>query len=543
MGGRRVRGFVVEVGEQASDRLKPIATRSGGLPIFDRPLLDSLLDAAQHYLAPVSAMLERSAPPNNPVGRASAIRPAGGTDSPIPALSAAAARGRRTRPVVWIGPTPDADWLGRLAGPVIEAGRSVAVVVATATEVERLVGEGPAGAVKVHGEMDAASLTRSWAAAQTPPCLLVGTPRVAGWRIPNLGLAVIVEDGRRSMKDRQTPTVHARDLLRIRSRHEGFSLAVVGPTPSVEAMGWGSEVVKRPGRAWPLVEVIDRADQLPGSLLAEPTRRAVQAVVAEGGSVFLFAHRRGHAAAFRCLGCRKLRRCAACGTRLVTAVCERCGRDGETCSECGGERFEPVGSGVGRIVEEAGRLVGGHRVAPGPSDAPVEVGTERDLLAVRPKDLVVMVDVDGMLFSVDYRAAEDTLRVGARLASLVKRGRRMIAQTSEPNHPMIVALRGGDPIGFLRGELDARSRLGYPPSGDLMVIEVRGDHPVEGFDSDIRRTVGEALVMGPAGRSNGSRWLIQGSDLGRARQALRPVIQRWRDGGVTVRVDVDPIDL
>ncbi len=544
LGGRRVRGFVVDVAERPDDRLKPIAARSGDAPVFDRELFGSLQTAARHYIAPVSVMLERSAPPNNP-----ALRPprpplamSSPSASPLPDLSRAAATGKRVRPAVWVGPVPGAEWIARIASPVLAGGRSVMVVVATVVEVRALTG-GLSGSIAVDGEMGAAALTRAWGDAQQGPCLVIGTPRLAGWRVADLGLAVVIEDGRRAMKDRQTPTVHARDLLRIRSRHEGFALAMAGPTPSVEAVGWGSVIVTAPGRAWPLVEIIDQGDHPPGSLLAEPTRRAIQTVVGEGGTVFVFAHRRAHAAALRCVACRTLRRCGGCGTRLVDQTCERCGAAAGPCSECGKSRFEAVGSGVGRVIEEVARVVGRERVQPSPADVPVEVGTEKDLLAVGIKDLVVMVDTDGMLFSSNYRAAEETLRVGARLAGRVRRGRRMIAQTSEPSHPVITALRSGNPVPFLRAEVGLREELGYPPAGDLMVVEARGPHPVDEFDRDLRTVVGNGLVMGPAPRGDGHRWLIQGSDLGPAKIALRPLVQRWRDGGVTVRIDVDPIDL
>jgi hypothetical protein len=32
-------------------------------------------------------------------------------------------------------------------------------------------------------------------------------------------------------------------------------------------------------------------------------------------------------------------------------------------------------------------------------------------------------------------------------------------------------------------------------------------------------------------------------DLGEAKVALRPLVQRWRDSGLRVRIDADPIDL
>jgi primosomal protein N' len=548
LGGRRVRGFVVETARRPPQGLKAVVARSGNLPVFDRRLLESLEWASKHYVAPLSVMLERATPPNNPTRLTSEViipTPGGGV-TPLAEVAAAAASGRRRRPTVWIGPNVDASWLAALAAPVLASGKSVMVIGATATEIEHLaIGLEALGPVVVSGDRQDRSITDAWRRAQTSPVLLMGTPRVAAWSVGGLALTILIGDGRRAMKDRQTPGVHARDLIRARSIREGFALVVAGPTPSVEAIGWGADIHRAPGRAWPLVEVIDRRDDPPGSgLFAEPAKRAVQAVVAAGGSVFLFAHRRGYAAATRCISCRQLRLCPGCGARQVGApACERCGVAAGPCPGCGGNRFEPLGAGVGRLVDEASRLVGSDRVAPYPAQRPVLAGTERDLADLEMQDLVVMVDLDGLLFGSNYRAAEEALRVGARLAGRVRRGRRLIVQTHEPGHPVVAALRAGDPTPFLDTEVAARSAFGYPPSGELLVLETRGSHDPESTDHELRRLATPALVMGPAETKDGRRWLIQGPRLDDFKTSMRPVLQRLRDSGVTVRVDADPIDL
>ncbi len=74
------------------------------------------------------------------------------------------------------------------------------------------------------------------------------------------------------------------------------------------------------------------------------------------------------------------------------------------------------------------------------------------------------------------------------------------------------------------------------------MIEVRDGRA--GADELLRGAVGTAgRVLGPAPTRRGLRWLIQGGDLGAAKDALRMAVQSLRDGGGTVRVDVDPIDL
>jgi len=172
------------------------------------------------------------------------------------------------------------------------------------------------------------------------------------------------------------------------------------------------------------------------------------------------------------------------------------------------------------------------------------VGTERDLAALSGVDLAVAVDADGLVLGSHFRAAEEALRVLARLAGRVRRGsgRRLIAQTSMPDQPVIAALRRGDPVEFLEQEMSVRQAMGYPPAADMMVVEVRGEPDPVG--SDLASVADESVsVMGPALAAGAHRWLIQGGGLGGYKLALRPLVQRWRDSGSSVRIDVDPIDL
>ena len=94
----------------------------------------------------------------------------------------------------------------------------------------------------------------------------------------------------------------------------------------------------------------------------------------------------------------------------------------------------------------------------------------------------------------------------------------------------------------LVAELEERAALGFPPSGDLVVVEVR--HGPMWTDQRMRDALGGlATLLGPVDTPRGRRWLLQGADLGATRSALRGVVQELRDGGGTVRVDSDPLDL
>lgn len=548
LGGRRVRGFVIELARRPATKLRDIAQVSGRSPALTPGLVDSLRWAAHHYVSPVGPTLARAAPPNVPPAPPKAQGPVAPTrvEHPMSDIVTAAASGRRHRPVVVLDHPPVG--MLALAGDCIAAGVSLLVVAPTALEVTSLASDLEAAGIGVSTvlpDMADKDITGVWRRARHLPAVTIGTPRVATWPVATPAIAVAVEESRRSMKDRQSPTIAVRDVLVARSRRESLLAVFAGPTPSAELMGTGPDVRRLgKGRLWPLVEVVDRREDPPGGgLLGATAKNAIRAI-APNGSVFVYAHRRGYSAASRCVRCRTLRVCNTCGSRPDPGdVCARCGATIGPCASCGHDRFEPLGAGVGRLIEEIGRIVDKRSVGPMEERRPIRVGTERDLPRLVGCDLAIWVDADGLVRGTNYRAAEEALRVGARLAGTVTDRGRLIVQTSDPAHHAIVALRRADPIGFHEVEIEHRRAFGYPPAGELMVVEVRNLDDVEVAGSELIAIGGRATVLGPAESSRGIRWLVQAPDLDAFKLALRPIVDRWRNTGATVRIDADPIDL
>ncbi|MGH3649750.1 MAG: hypothetical protein ACRDU9_03500, partial [Acidimicrobiia bacterium] len=517
LSGRRVRGWVVELGGERPGNLKDVAGVSGSAAVFDVDLLECLTWAARHYVAPVSTLLGRATPPNLPraVPEAPGLPDVSGPPHALSAVAERTARGRTAPVTAVVGNWHALDWLGVLR-PVLAAGKSVLVVAASAAEVERL-GEAAAGewgesAVTVSGEDDASD-TSGWEMAQSPPRLVIGTPKTAAWQVGGLGLGIVLEESRRAMKDRQTPTIHVRDLMRTRSRLEGFNLVFFGPTPGVELLAEGAEVVRAGNRAWSLVEVVDRSEEGPGSgFVAARAVAAIAATAEAGRRVFVFTHRRVGFASLRCTKCRTLRACAKCGTRLGRVdVCPKCGTAAGECPVCGGSEFEEMGTIPERLVAEINRRVGTGVASTHPGDTLVTVGTERDLAGLGEVTLAVAADVDGMLTGIGYRTSEEALRQLARLGSVVspRRGSRLMLQTSHSESPLVTTLRRGDPIPYLERVLVERARDGAPPSTEMIALEVRGELPETAAD-DLGGLDRGAVLMGPMRVEDGVRWLLTG---------------------------------
>jgi primosomal protein N' (replication factor Y) len=532
--------------------LKEILAVSGDLPVFDDALLGVLRWAAIHYVAPVSTLLAKAAPPNLPRRVASPDLADVPVLAPgIPGVTDAAASGGHTRARYWLGSGPWGPPVARLAAPVLEADRSVAVIAPSFAEATVLAED--LGAVFGNRVLLGASglgnagLTRAWSRAATQSGLLVvGTRDLAFWPVAGLSLAVVVDEGRRGMKDKATPTLHAREVVWSRSVTQRFPLVVCGAVPTGEALGRSPGMERSPGRGrlWGLIEVVDRREDPPGGgLISGRARRALHSTVRSGGRALIFTDRR--APSTRCVQCRDLRTCPDCGARPDRGpACPRCGAALGPCPGCGGSKFEALGSGMGRIIAEAGRFLGREVVGEAGAAHQVVVGTERDLPGLGSIDLTVIVDADGPLLAPSYRATEDGLRLLARavMAAGMGRGRRAIVQTSNPEHPAITALRRGDPLEMLEEHMRDRAALGLPPGGELLVLEA-ADAP-DDADAVLRDAVGaRADVHGPADQHDRTRWLVQGRDLRTARIALRGVVREWRERGARVRIDADPIDL
>ena len=523
LGGRRVRGWVVGLDEDSSEGLKEIRQVSGERPIFDEVGLRSLRWTAQRYVAPLSTVLPRSGPPNLPrTVKVRALPPVDPLeiDDRTVWFGSESAAGRRPRTLyVLVGsPQRAVDRIAETINPVLTADQSAVVVAATAIEAhqiaESLRARFGSRVVEITPDVNDGPITTRWSRVTSQPgSVVVGTERIAFWPVAGLAVAVIVDEGRRGMKARQTPTVHVREVLRSRSGVEQFGLVMMGRVPTTEAMAAGVEVLHAERRLWPLVEVVDRTEEPPGAgVVTDRARVAIRSIVSRGGSVFVFTHRLGYAPAFRCVQCRTLRTCQHCASRASnTAMCDRCGAELGPCTSCAGRRFEPLGAAVGRVIDELRRAIGHDVVGVVGEGLAVSVGTERDLVDVDEVDLAVAVDADGLILGTNYRAKEEALRLLARVAGSVGegRGRRMMLQTAQPHHPIVAALRHGDPIHALEEELEERAALGFPPSGDLVVVEVR--HGPPWTDERMHQALHESCVLlGPVDTPRGRRWLSAG---------------------------------
>ena len=147
-------------------------------------------------------------------------------------------------------------------------------------------------------------------------------------------------------------------------------------------------------------------------------------------------------------------------------------------------------------------------------------------------DVVVFLDLDQELLAVRQRAAEQAMALVAQAARIVGgrgSGGRIVVQTRQPEHEVIVAAGRGDPSLVAVAERDRRRPLRLPPYGAQVSISGAGGAEFV----DTFGTVEGVQVRGPLD----DRWLLRSPE-------LAPILDRLAEiprPAARVRIEVDPL--
>jgi primosomal protein N' (replication factor Y) len=526
--GRRVRGWVVadDVASEATTGLLDVLAIVSAGPPADVVALTEWI--SWRWAGPRVAVLRSASPPN--------VAPTTvATDSVVTTTEFVPTAGEervvRTPPLV--------DRRSQVAAMCAKEGSTI-VCVADAGRARGLAAflerEGRRVALLHSSEPDA-QRTAAWARAAGGECVVVGGRIAALAPVPDLRVAVVVDDADEALQEERAPTWHARDVLRERAERAHASFIVCSPAPTPEAVVASRTLVESPPsdverHGWPRVEVIDRREEPPGAgLLTEPLAVALRNA---GGFAVCVLNRRGRFRLLVCAACRHLIRVTANETRPLV------------CPECGATKLRVLRSGVARVGEELAALLPGKRVVDVDADttavpeADIAIGTEAvlhrfDVRRRRPV-LVAYLDLDQELLAPRYRAATQAHWLVTRGAQLLAGQPRhdtlLLLQTRLADHVVVEALVAAQPGLVVASEVEYRRELGYPPFGGL--AEVTGDEKPLDTAAEIVREHGVA-VFGPAD----GRALVNASDPDLLADALRLAAPAARALG-RLRVVVDP---
>lgn len=329
-----------------------------------------------------------------------------------------------------------------------------------------------------------------------------------------LGLIIVDEEHDGSFKQHEGLRYHARSVAIKRAQMDNIPIILGSATPALDTFHNveqgrypGARLCKRIGaRQLPDVELIDLNHYSPEGGLSSPAMEALKQTLDNKQQALVFINRRGYAPVLYCPSCQWTAQCKRCDAQLTThsgqrsLQCHHCGIRQvlpEHCEACGRTGLIELGEGTQKIEERLCRsFPKAHiqrfdrdnlnsaqklqqamaRVHSGEID--ILVGTQllakgHDFSGV---NLVLVVNADQGLHSIDFRAPEQLVQQLIQVAGRAGRGEqkgRVLIQSYFPEHPYLQAVREHDYRQFAKKELAQRALAGFPPYSYMALWRAR----------------------------------------------------------------------
>ena len=341
--------------------------------------------------------------------------------------------------------------------------------------------------------------------------VLVGTRSAVFAPLARPGLFIVDEEHDLSFKQQDGFRYSARDLAVVRARDAGTPVVLGSATPSLEAIDnvrrGRYRLLTLPHRAGgaspPRVDVVDLRSRPFDSGLCDVLIEAIEQTKARSEQALLFINRRGYAPRLICHACGWIADCERCDAHLVfhredgRLRCHHCAsvRSPITeCPGCGSKDVRRLGFGTERVVRALESRIDGLRVARMDRDATRRRGALEALLdRVHAGDvdvvvgtqmlakghhfpnvtLVAILDADGGLFGIDFRASERMAQLLLQVAGRAGRGDRagrVLLQTHHPDHPLLRVLVLQGYRKFCEEALEERRGARLPPFASLALV-------------------------------------------------------------------------
>ncbi|MGH3109291.1 MAG: replication restart helicase PriA [Gaiellaceae bacterium] len=606
LGGRRVRGVVVEVGVVAPAGVE-ISAAGNVVDRVPEELVELALWIAEYYGTTPARALALVAPHSRVrrgERRAPALRdalpgeaePATLTDAQRAAVETiVAALDSGGGHVLLHGPTGSGktEVYLQACAAALERGKGAIVLVPEIALTPQTLGRfaarfGDAVGVLHSALTEAERRDERERIAGGEARVVVGARSAIFAPVPSLGLVVVDEEHDSSFKQESDPRYDARTVAAKRAALEGAVAVYGSATPRVES--WARldrlELPARIGAPMPSVRLVDLRREA-GYPLSAPLLAELAAVEENGGRAILLLNRRGVSGAIHCRACGVSRRCRSCDVTLTLHAdgrlhCHHCGFSSElppSCPECGSVELARIGAGTQRLEAELARRLPGLERIRLDADTTAVPGALRETLArfvaARAAALIgtqmvakghhfpgvavaAVVDADTGLAFPDFRVEERTFQLVTQLAGRSGRDApgKVLVQTFQPDATPLAFAARHDVAGFLAQELRRREELAYPPFSHLVSISVSGpeaEAPLralrelrDALELPGTRLIGPAPLLRLRGRFRAQLVAKTESPRAfatRAASLLSASAPAMRRDGLAAVVDVDPQSL
>jgi len=347
--------------------------------------------------------------------------------------------------------------------------------------------------------------------------LVIGTRSAVFASMPNLGLIIIDEEHDASYKQQDNLRYSARDVAILRAKTRGISIVLGSATPSLETLHNVNnnrfqvhELHQRAtGASMPKLQLVDLTQQLAHKGLADSVIQAMQECLSRQEQVLVFLNRRGFAPAIICNDCGWECACNQCDARMTLhkrkncMICHHCNSKKsipQECPQCQSVHINPYGSGTEKIEDSLKGLfdvpiiridrdtthtkkqLDNHFITIRQGKPLILIGTQmlskgHDFHKV---SLVVLLDIDGGLFSSEFRAEERTCQLLSQVSGRAGRGDiagKVLVQTYQPKHPLLQLWIDSTYQDIAQYLLTQRHNAGLPPYSYHLVIRAEASQP------------------------------------------------------------------
>ncbi|MEQ1560977.1 MAG: primosomal protein N' [Methyloglobulus sp.] len=348
--------------------------------------------------------------------------------------------------------------------------------------------------------------------------IMLGTRSALFTPMKKPGLIILDEEHDASFKQQEGFRFSARDVAIMRGSLLNIPVILGSATPSLESLHNANQqryqqliLSERAGNAVePTVHLLDIRNKKLHAGLSDALISEIRKTLANNEQVLLFLNRRGFAPTLICHGCGWVARCQYCDANMVIHQhekllrCHHCGKEQRSVSNCPackvGELL-PLGLGTERIEDalrelfpdkilvrldrDTTRLKGSlesyfAQINQGKAD--IILGTQ--MLAkghhFPSVTLVILIDADSGLFSIDYHATERLaqliVQVSGRAGREEKPG-KVIMQTRHPEHNMLNTLIREGYRNFAQIALAERKEAHLPPFSYHALLRAQADSP------------------------------------------------------------------
>ncbi len=496
-----------------------------------------------------------------------------------------------------------------LIKPVLEKGRQALVLVPeiglTPQTINRFKKRFNVPVEVIHSGLNDTERLNAWLSARDKVAgIVIGTRSALLTPFADLGIIIVDEEHDSSYKQQDSLRYHARDVAVMRANQEQIPIILGSATPALEtlhnALTGKYHHLKLTERAGVAVPTRNRVLDVKGlyleSGLSAPLIAEMRRHLSAGNQVLLFLNRRGFSPALMCHECGWIAECQRCDAYYTfhqysnEIRCHHCGSQRPVihqCQGCGSTQLVTVGVGTEQLEKQLSELFPEFKTIRIDRDSTRRKGSlESALESIRKGEyqiligtqmlakghhfpdvtLVALLDVDGSLYSSDFRASERLAQLFIQVAGRAGRASKpgeVILQTHHPEHSLLQDLLQRDYHHFALTALAERKLAMLPPYTYLTLFraEANQSQMVEDFLRQVRQTLEahplfdqHCMVLGPtpaplAKRAGKYRWqLLLQTEVRSVMQKLlisaKPAIAMLPLAGkVRWTLDIEPQDL